>query len=186
MAGLAGGLLSAFGDIYKGFGDMKGAKKDAAKNLKDTGQYYLDEQEQRMREESLDYDPSYVGSSISPYKRSSSPVARAYLESMMTGQNADSVSNPWSDPLAVAKAKKSFEGTYGAYDDLVARGEQERKETPWRTSNPREISEQANQIDPMTGTYDTGKNTTSGRHFTEDKKLGWYKPGAPKYNKPKG
>jgi hypothetical protein len=106
--------------------------------------YDNDVDKQQDRESTLDYEPTYAGDLIKPYQRSSSPVARSYLESILTGQNAQHAADPGGDPTAVKRAQNSFDGTYGPYEALVKRGERERKATPWKTARPEEIDQVAN------------------------------------------
>jgi len=136
---MIGGIASGVGDIFGGIGGMVAAKNRKRELADANSQYYFDKQQQEDKERALERDPTYVSELTGPYQRSQSPVARAYLESLLTGQNADAANSPWSDPGDRNKAVLSSRGTFGAYDDLVARGVADRGKTPWAVSKPEEI-----------------------------------------------
>jgi hypothetical protein len=143
--------MGIFGDIYGGIAKMIGSqerKRNAEtedwRTEQNTKNYYGDKNNYLHALKGLDFQPAYAGDAIGPYKRSESPVARAYLESLLTGDNPQAAASPWSTPTDQVAAKQGFEGRYGGgYDKLLAKGESERSETPWETKTPGKVDTKA-------------------------------------------
>lgn len=159
--GMFGNLLGGGGDIISGLMGIGDAGKQKSRSRDAQARYYDNLELQRANEAKMDFTPAYVGDSIGPYQRSSSPVARAYLESLMTGQNKQAAASPWADPTAGQRAENSFEKTYGPYEALVARGARERSATPWETKTPGAID--ASAVDGEKVARNEGGYNASGR-----------------------
>ena len=152
--GFMSGLMGGFSDIYEGISTAinekhkRGALADA--EYKSRSDKLKDEE----RAAQVDYTPAYVADHSPAYERSQSPVARAYLESLLTGQNADAV-QPWASSGEKVRTQDSFDRTYGGYDDLLSKGEAYRKTQPWKTTTPgsvdqRAVGENGGPTDPNT------------------------------------
>lgn len=141
--GMFGNLLGGAGDFMSGMYAIEDGYNQKSRSRDAQNRYYDNVDLQRANEAKMDFTPAYVGDSIGPYQRSSSPVARAYLESLITGQNKQAASSPWADPTAGQRAENAFEKTYGPYDALVARGAHERTATPWKTKTPGKVDASA-------------------------------------------
>jgi hypothetical protein len=158
--GMFGNLLGGGGDIVSGLMGIEDAGKQKSRARDAQARYYDNLELQRANEANMDFTPAYVGDSIGPYQRSSSPVARSYLESLMTGQNKQAASSPWADPTAGQRAENAFEEAYGPYEALVARGARERSATPWETKRPGPIDTSAVDGEKMLRNED-GHNASS-------------------------
>ena len=113
------------GDLFRGIGGFIGARKNkrAAEQAR---------QRQFDLIQSLDWDPTTTAELAPAYQRSQSPVARAYLESFLLGQNPDSVMP--GDPEAAAKKRQMQHAQNQMYGTPQARAEREaayRATTPW-------------------------------------------------------
>jgi hypothetical protein len=132
--GFYGEIMNGVGDMAKGiFGARAGkrAREDAWTNNKN---YYADLDLSREVAARNKYDPTYQSQLIGPYQRSQSPAARAYLESMLTGDNSQAAAAPWADQSQQAQA--GFDKRYGNYDKLLGDGRNGRASTPWKTKQP--------------------------------------------------
>lgn len=80
----------------------------------------------------LDWEPDYVSDLMPSYKKAESPVARSYLESLLTGTNPSSVQGTrlGADRLK-AGAQAGFDQQFGGWDQLLARQRELEQETPW-------------------------------------------------------
>lgn len=109
--------MGLFDSIGKMVGNIKGqqqAGKRAAQAEKD---YW-------KRIDAGNWEPEYSSQHAPEYQQTKSPVARAYLESFLTGNNADAVQGTRagsSGPLgAKAVAQNGFNQAYGGWDKLQA------------------------------------------------------------------
>lgn len=132
--GLFDGITDGISDIVGAFEGQRNARDARHNSKQDTQNYYIGVQKRRNVAATNKYDPTYESQLIGTYKRSQSPAARAYLESMLTGDNAQASAAPWDDQ-SVAAHDRSMK-RYGSYDDLLDQGEQHRSETPWKTKTP--------------------------------------------------
>jgi hypothetical protein len=79
------------------------------------------------RIEASNWEPEYASQHAPKYQQTQSPVARAYLESFLTGSNADSVQGTRLGGTAQKQtAQNAFDKTYGGWDQLQAQGRAER------------------------------------------------------------
>jgi hypothetical protein len=109
--------MGLFDSIGKMVGNIKGqqqAGKRAAQAEKD---YW-------KRIEAGNWEPEYASEHAPGYQQTKSPVARAYLESFLTGDNPDAVQGTRagsSGPLGTkAVAQNQFNQAYGGWDKLQA------------------------------------------------------------------
>lgn len=91
-----------------------------------------------LRKENLDlagqlnWEPDYVSDIMPAYQRAQSPVARSFLESLLTGANPSMVQGTrlGADRLR-AGAQANFDAQTGGWDALLARQREVERETPW-------------------------------------------------------
>jgi hypothetical protein len=78
-------------------------------------------------------EPDLVSKHIGPYQRSESPIADAFLESMLTGQNPAAISSTRAGGAGQRMAaQRGFDASTGGFDALRARQQAMQGETPWR------------------------------------------------------
>jgi hypothetical protein len=133
LGDLFSGIGSGVAGIYKGMEgrkDAETARKNAQQAQTD---YYADLDLQRETAAGGKYDPTYRSQLIGPYQRSQSPLARAYLESLLTGDNPQAAKTPWAGSTS---PDTQFDARYGGYDALLDRGAEQRSQTPWATKTP--------------------------------------------------
>jgi hypothetical protein len=92
----------------------------------------------RMRRESMDlvqrlnWEPDYVSDLAQPFKKAQSPVARSFLESLLTGANPSMVqSTRLGANRLQAGAQAGFDQQTGGWDELLARQREVEQQTPW-------------------------------------------------------
>lgn len=80
----------------------------------------------------LNWEPDYVSDIMPTYQRAQSPLARAVLESILTGSNPSSVSStrPGAAQLQ-AGAQGQFDQQFGGWDALLERQRAAEQATPW-------------------------------------------------------
>lgn len=80
----------------------------------------------------LNWEPDYVSDLVKPYQKAQSPVARSFLESLLTGANPSMVSSTrhGGDRLR-AGAQARFDDQFGGWDALLARQREVERQTPW-------------------------------------------------------
>lgn len=76
-----GGLFEAFGNVVGGY---QKAKKDKENQTKENAQ-------RQKLFNSLDFTPEYASNNVPQYQKTQSPIASAYLNSLLLGANPDSV-----------------------------------------------------------------------------------------------
>lgn len=93
---------------------------------------------ERMREESFDianrlhWEPDYVSDLVKPYQKAESPLARSFLESLLTGANPSMVqSTRLGAPRLQAGAQHRFDGQFGGFDKLLERQRAIESRSPW-------------------------------------------------------
>lgn len=101
------------------------------------------EEARRLRQQSLDlaqnlnWQPNYVSDAIKPYQRAQSPVARSFLESLLTGANPSMVqSTRLGADRQKAAAQGAFNQQFGGWDQLEAQQRQLARDTPWAVTPP--------------------------------------------------
>lgn len=133
-----GGPFDFVGDIAKAVGLEQQGRSQA----KAAAAY---QQAQQQRINSLDWEPEYASQHAPTYQRSQSPVARAYLESMLTGSNPDTTpTTQHNAPGIQQEAAQRFGNTYGSWGALQAKQAQLDADTPWKvTPITRKVKDQA-------------------------------------------
>src|SRR5690349_6590242 len=102
MGGILESLTGVGGSIFKGLG--------AKKREKQAEDDYWD------RLNRLDLDYAQTAETAPTFKTAESPVARAYLESLLTGSNTDAVQGTRNGAAAqTAKANQGFERDFGGW-----------------------------------------------------------------------
>jgi hypothetical protein len=93
---------------------------------------------ERMRAEAfgianqLNWEPDYVSDLVQPYQKAQSPVARSFLESLLTGANPSMVqSTRLGANRLQAGAQAGFDEQTGGWDQLLARQREADQQTPW-------------------------------------------------------
>ncbi len=89
-----------------------------------------------------DWTPMYASETTPTFRKAQSPVARSYLESFVTGANADAVNpNAPGAKYQKAAASRNFNQQFGSMNDLLARQRTIEQSTPWAVKTPtREIN----------------------------------------------
>jgi len=115
-------------------------------------------QAKRAREEQIalidrmDWDPMYASENAPTYQKTQSPVARAYLESILTGSNPDTT---WEGSTNAAYKKAAQQRTqdnlYGTMPERVARQAEVQQQTPWKVEPPARV---VGAMKPPTGPLD--------------------------------
>jgi hypothetical protein len=134
--------------------EAKAAEEEAAENLKNA---------ERLRAEGMDlakqlnWEPDYVSDLMGPYQKAQSPVARSFLESLLTGANPSMVQGTrlGADRLR-AGAQAQFDDQFGGWEQLLARQRELERQTPWA---PGKFSAPA--VMPLGGVY-AGPRVASG------------------------
>lgn len=125
----------AFGLIRPGKALEAQAKKEQAK--KDLANA------QQMRQQGMDlagklnWEPNYVSSMIGPYQKTVSPIARSFLESLLTGASPSNVQGTrLGADRQKAAAQSNFDQQFGGWDALQARQQAAEQATPWAVKPP--------------------------------------------------
>lgn len=85
----------------------------------------------------MNWQPNYVSDAIRPYQRAQSPVARSFLESLLTGANPSMVqSTRLGADRQKAAAQGAFNQQFGGWDQLEAQQRQLAQQTPWAVTPP--------------------------------------------------
>lgn len=154
MAGMGGGGGGGIGGMGGGMnilGDIGGLIGGWVEKRKNAKAIAKAAKEQQALFESLDHEPEYAADYTPTFKRTESPVARAYLESFLLGQNPDATYS--GDPNAKyiqAAQQRSQNTTYGTPEERAARQAAIMKETPW------EVTKRPMEIDPGAPLSDKG------------------------------
>jgi len=78
-------------------------------------------------------DPYLAARSIPTYQRSQSPIADAFLESMLTGSNPQAIQGTRAGSTAArAGAQRTFDASTGGMDALRARQQAVMADVPWQ------------------------------------------------------
>ena len=141
--GMFGDLFGGLGDIYRGIQGDKSAQRAGADARRNKVQFEQDQADQRRRQRMIDFDPAYASEGVGDYRRSESPAARAYLESLLTGDNPQAAASPWASAGQKATAQNSFGQRYGSTEGMLARGKAHRAETPWAVTTPGPVNDSA-------------------------------------------
>lgn len=160
IGNMLGGLTGGVGKFIGGIETSRNADKARGYAEDDKTDYYANLDLARETAAAGKYDPTYARDLVGPYQRSQSPLARAYLESMLTGDNPQANASPWAGGVAPAQ---DF-GRHGAYDELMAKGAQHRSATPWETKRPAPVDTSA--LDSLA---DVDQSWGSGRAWESDR-----------------
>ena len=86
---------------------------------------------------SLDYEPMYASDTTPTYQRSQSPVARAYLESMLMGNNPDMTFSGRPNAQHIKADQQTAQNAmFGTPAERLAQSKQIQSETPWKVTTP--------------------------------------------------
>lgn len=103
------GILESTGNMIGKFFDHKAAKR----RQRDASNDYWN------RLEAMNTEPTQVSEVAPEYQQTKSPVARAYLESFLTGMNQDGTQGTRLGGDATKSAQQAqFNATYGGWDKL--------------------------------------------------------------------
>jgi hypothetical protein len=104
-----GGLLEAGGNVIGGVIDADNAKDRKKEAMRD---YWA-------RLDAMNLEPYQVSKQAPAYQQTKSPVARAYLESFLTGNNADAIQGTRLGATdQKATTQRNFDQAYGGWDKL--------------------------------------------------------------------
>jgi hypothetical protein len=134
---MAGGALGGVADLANGVGGYLGAKEREEAARKWIEQAMADRQSGVNLAQNLDWSPERVRDQVGTYQRSRSPVADAFLESFVTGDNPAAVQGTrYGAKIDKADAQKRFDKNYGGWDAIRAQQRQLDQSTPWAVQNP--------------------------------------------------
>lgn len=123
---MAGFLEATFGLAGKGMEarqNSKAARQDKADRLNLI--------------KSLDYDPMYASDTTPTFQRSQSPVARAYLESFLMGNNPDmTFSGRPNAAHTKAEQQTAQNAMFGTPAERLQQSQQIQNSTPWKVQTP--------------------------------------------------
>lgn len=93
---------------------------------------------ERLRQEGMDlaqrlnWEPDYVSDLVKPYQKAQSPLARSFLESLLTGANPSMVQGTRLGANRLrAGDQAGFDDQFGGMDQLLARQRELETQTPW-------------------------------------------------------
>lgn len=87
----------------------------------------------------LDFEPTYASQLAPTYKKAETPLASAYLESILTGDNPALVAPGETNAKFKTKAgQQATTNRWGTNDALVKRQRAIEQETPWKVTAPTE------------------------------------------------
>jgi hypothetical protein len=79
-----------------------------------------------------DWKPEYASDHVAPYQRSESPIADAFLNSFVSGDNASAIQGTRRGaPQMQAQAQQRSDQRFGNMDQLLAKEQQIQQSTPW-------------------------------------------------------
>lgn len=119
------GLFGAAADVIRANRSKKAAQqtKRDARELRQQGLDYA---------AGLDWEPELLSDHAPVYQRSQSPIADAFLQSLLTGQNPAAVQGTRQGAGRLkAGAQRSFDQSTGGFDALRARQREMEQATPW-------------------------------------------------------
>jgi hypothetical protein len=110
-------------EIFGSLMDFLGKKKKEKQYEKEAAR--ADEQYWKKLD-AMNFDPAMPSETAPKYQQTQSPVARAYLESFLTGSNPDAIrGTSVGSGVAKADAQSRFNAAYGGWDKLRAQGRAE-------------------------------------------------------------
>jgi hypothetical protein len=87
--------------------------------------------------ETMDFEPMYASERTPTYQKSESPVARAYLESFLLGNNPNATFSGSPNGAAMKGVQQRQQNSlFGTPQQRVARQQQLQTETPWKVAPP--------------------------------------------------
>lgn len=121
-------------DYLEKLGGLIGGWVTARKNKKAAEKYG---QERMDYLNALDWQPTLASERVPTYQKSQSPVARSYLESMLSGANPD-LTPDFLQGAADTKAQQQARQNqlYGTPEERVAKQQKINTETPWKVEAP--------------------------------------------------
>src|SRR5262245_17249228 len=92
----------------------------------------------------LDWTPERVSAALGSYKRSESPVADAWMQSMLTGDNPALIQDTRAGATRLkAQAAQRFDQKYGGWDKLRQQDAEMRQSQPWALKDVAEADARA-------------------------------------------
>lgn len=135
MAG--GGAVGGVADFAQGGLNYAAAKEREEAARKWLEQAMADRQAGVNMAQNLDWSPERVRDQVGVFQRSRSPVADAFLESFVTGDNPAAIQGTrYGSKIEKADAQRRFNANYGGWDALRAQQRQLDESTPWAVQNP--------------------------------------------------
>lgn len=125
------------GGIVSGITGAVGAQQqeDEAKRQLEAAQ--RDRQAGVQFAENLDWSPERVRDQVGTFKRSESPIADAFLQSFLTGDNPAGIQGTRAGAkFDKADAQQRFNTNFGGWDALRARQREVDASTPWKLPMP--------------------------------------------------
>lgn len=136
--GFIGGIFDGGAEVFSGIQNIAGGRK-RTRDANEAQQYYEEDLDRYLKGyDKLNRKPTYQSQLVGPYQRTQSPVARAYLESMLTGDNTQAAATPWGNPNDAAGVERGRAKRYGDMDTLLDASRDDQAKTPWATKTPEE------------------------------------------------
>lgn len=164
--------------VGESIGKAVGAKKQLDEAKKEATRMRSDRERALGMSANQDWEPNYVNEAIAPFQRSQSPVADAFMSSLITGRNPAAVQGVRNGaPQARAAAQQSFDKSYGPVDALLSKQSAMQTATPWGVRTPQkpvvEDSERANMTLGPTGTAALSKYKLKPAEYSTLQSLGF-------------
>lgn len=123
--------------IGDSIGKAVGAKKQLDESKKENARTRRDRERALGMAANQDWEPTMLNAAIDPFQRSQSPVADAFMSSLLTGRNPAAVQGVRNGaPQARATAQQAFDKSYGPVDALLAKQSAMQTATPWQVRTP--------------------------------------------------
>lgn len=123
-------IVELFKEGGRLFGESRRVKNDREAAEKDR-------KERFKLIESMDFQPTYASQTTPTFRRTESPVARAYLESMLLGNNPDSTFSGAPNAAAQKNVQQRAQNSmFGTPEQRAARQAEILGETPWAVQAP--------------------------------------------------
>lgn len=139
MGGGGGGVVELAGKFGKFLGKQVTNKQN---------QQAIDRARRQQYEmiNSLDWEPMYASQTVPQYQKTQSPVAGAYLSSLLTGNNPDSILTGPNMARRKADAQMSKDAMYGTNQELMAKQNAIESTNPYTFKTPeRKVMGEQNQ-----------------------------------------
>ncbi len=119
--------------IGDNIGKAVGAQKQLTESKKEQRRMRADRERALGIAAEQDWEPTYMSDHMPAYERSTSPLADAFLESMLTGDNPNAVQGTRAGaPQLQAAAQGRSDRRFGPADALLAKQREMEASQPWK------------------------------------------------------